>query len=69
MDSAEILVTVGGLALIAFTLWFFFGQHNEAVTTGTTADALYSCPMHPWITSPDPAAICSVCGMKLTQND
>jgi hypothetical protein len=25
MDSAEIFVTSGGIAMIAFTLWFFFG--------------------------------------------
>jgi LPXTG-motif cell wall-anchored protein len=29
MDSAQILVTTGGLALITFTLWFFFGKRAE----------------------------------------
>ncbi len=28
MDTAEIIVTVGGLLLIAFTLWFFFGERE-----------------------------------------
>lgn len=65
MDTAEIFVTGGGLALIAFTLWFFFG-HREAAPVSAGDEALYSCPMHPWITSNDPTAICSICGMKLT---
>ena len=66
MDSAEVFVTGGGLALIAFTLWFFFGQREEA--PAAEAKALYACPMHPWITSNDPMAACSICGMKLTSS-
>lgn len=31
MDSAQILVTLGGAALILFTLWFFFGKQEESV--------------------------------------
>jgi hypothetical protein len=72
MDIAEILVTFGGLALIALVLWFFFGQRDEPVTTGekTIGDkTIYACPMHPWITSTDPAANCSLCGMKLVARD
>ena len=68
MDSAEIFVTGGGLALIAFTLWFFFGQREEALVAAG-AEALYACPMHPWITSNDPTAMCSICGMKLTSRE
>lgn len=34
MDMAEIVVTVGGLALIGFILWFFFGP-REAVAART----------------------------------
>jgi plastocyanin domain-containing protein len=26
MDIAQILVTAGGVGLIGFTLWFFFGK-------------------------------------------
>ncbi len=72
MDTAEIFVLLGGVALIAFVLWFFFGQREEAprVAAGAAADAaLYACPMHPWITSSDPAANCSICGMKLTRRE
>ena len=29
MDTAEILVTVTGVALIAFVLWYFFGEREE----------------------------------------
>jgi len=65
MDTAQIFVTTGGLALIAFTLWFFFGK-REDVPVAASGEALYSCPMHPWITSNDPTATCSICGMKLT---
>lgn len=67
MDTAQIIVTGGGLALIGFTLWFFFGGRREAKPR--TAGPLYACPMHPWITSTDPAATCSICGMKLVRGD
>lgn len=66
MDSAEISVVTGGLLLIAFTLWFFFGARDEdAKPANRESKPLYECPMHTWITSTDPAANCSVCGMKL----
>ncbi len=29
MDTAQIGVLIGGLTLIAFTLWFFFGQRES----------------------------------------
>jgi hypothetical protein len=71
MDSAEVGVLIGGVACIAFTLWFFFGGRTAGRTRaaedeGTT---IYACPMHPWITSTDPAADCSICGMKLVQQN
>ena len=31
MDTSEIGVIVGGLALIAFILWYFFGEREKAV--------------------------------------
>ena len=65
MDSTQIFVTIGGLALIAATLWFFFGKREE-VPVAAAGEALYACPMHPWISSNDPTATCSICGMKLT---
>ena len=67
MDNAQIIVTVVGVALIGFTLWFFFGARDEKEIAAD--DALYACPMHPWITSNDPTANCSICGMKLTARD
>ena len=66
MDSAQIAVLVGGIVLICFVLWFFFGQREEK--TGAkkpSGGPIYACPMHAWITSDDPAANCSICGMKL----
>lgn len=73
MDTAEIMVTLGGLCLIVFTLWFFFGGRDEAPVrsagTGANSQPIYACPMHPWITSTDPAANCSICGMKLVRQD
>ena len=68
MDTAEIFVTTGGVALIAFTLWFFFGKREDE-PVAASGEALYACPMHPWITSNDPTATCSICGMKLTTKD
>jgi hypothetical protein len=68
MDSAEIFVLLGGMSMIAFTLWFFFGAKQEE-TARVAGEVLYACPMHPWITSSDPAANCSVCGMKLVKQD
>jgi LPXTG-motif cell wall-anchored protein len=67
MDSAQILVTIGGVALMVLTLWFFFGKREKKIPAGS--GALYSCPMHPWITSNDPTANCSICGMKLVRSD
>lgn len=67
MDFAEITVTVGGVALILFTLWFFFGKGEKE--EGTGRKGRYACPMHPWITSGDPTANCSICGMKLVLSE
>ena len=30
MDTAEIIVVVGGVALVAFVLWYFFGEREAA---------------------------------------
>ena len=66
MDSTALIVTIGGIALIGLTLWFFFGQKKNSPTSKT--GDFYSCPMHPWITSNDPSTDCSICGMKLVRN-
>ena len=65
MDNAAIGVLIGGAALIAFTLWFFFGGREDESTLATDSAVVYACPMHPWITSSDATATCSICGMKL----
>lgn len=65
MDIMQIVVTSAGVALIGLTLWFFFGKRPES--SGKTGSDLYVCPMHPWITSNDPTADCSLCGMKLVR--
>jgi hypothetical protein len=62
-------VLFGGTVLIAFTLWFFFGGREAGSTPSTDDEIIYACPMHPWITSSDPAADCSICGMRLVQTD
>ena len=67
MDSAQIAVTIIGALLIAFTLWFFFGKREDIQTAHD--DDKYACPMHSWITSNDPSATCSICGMKLTARE
>lgn len=36
----KILVTLGGLGLISFIWWFFFGKNNEATVVGDTIDIL-----------------------------
>lgn len=33
MDTTEIIVTVGGIALIAFVLWYFFGEREQVAAT------------------------------------
>jgi hypothetical protein len=50
-------------------LWFFFGGRGEKAPRVAPGEVLYACPMHPWTTSPDPAANCSICGMKLVRRD
>ena len=67
MDSAQISVLVGGVAAIVGVLWFFFGARQEETGAVKASGALYACPMHPWITSDDAAANCSICGMKLVR--
>lgn len=67
MDLAQIAVTAGGAALIILTLWFFFGKKERGKPSGQ--GKTYACPMHPWITSSDPAADCSICGMKLVLSE
>jgi plastocyanin domain-containing protein len=37
MDTPEILVTVGGLALMAFVLWFFFGPKKNTAARQSSA--------------------------------
>ena len=70
MDTAEIVVLVIGSLLILFTLWFFFGARDDEPRASTiSAKKLYACPMHPWITSNDAMANCSICGMKLVRAD
>ena len=69
MDTAEIGVLIGGVSLIAFALWFFFGGRGDKSTPVDDNAIVYACPMHAWITSSDPAANCSVCGMKLVRRD
>ncbi len=69
MDSAAIGVLIGGTFLIALTLWFFFGGREAESTPVADGAVVYACPMHAWITSTDPAADCSICGMKLVQKD
>jgi hypothetical protein len=63
MDASQVIVTLSGIALIAITIWFFFGKKPR-----TDRRNRYSCPMHPWITSADPSAVCSICGMKLVES-
>jgi len=67
MDITQIIVTISGVALIGLTLWFFFGK--SPATLLNSGSELYSCPMHPWITSSEPAADCSICGMKLVRSN
>jgi hypothetical protein len=64
MDTAEITVLLGGSLLIVLTLWFFFGARDEAPRAKNNK-LLYACPMHSWVTSTNPGAHCSICGMKL----
>ena len=33
MDTTEILVVLGGIALIAFVLWYFFGEREATAAT------------------------------------
>lgn len=33
MDTMEILVVIGGVCLIAFVLWYFFGEREAAAAT------------------------------------
>ena len=33
MDTTEITVVIGGVALIAFVLWYFFGERERAAAT------------------------------------
>ena len=69
MDAVEIGVLIGGVSLILGTVWFFFGGQKEKSPVAADGAIVYACPMHPWITSSDPTANCSICGMKLIQRD
>jgi hypothetical protein len=74
MDTAERFVSIGGVGLIILNFWFFFGGRDEAPVrlasaTSHSNQPIYACPMHPWITSTDPSASCSICGMKLVKKD
>jgi len=53
MDLTQLIVTIGGVALIGLTLWFFFGAKSRAKPPAGKGS--YSCP--------------TVCGMKLVRDD
>jgi hypothetical protein len=59
----------GGISRTAFTLWFFFGGKSEKTPKPTDGAVNNACPMNPRNTSTDPAANCSICGMKLVRRD
>jgi len=40
MTPDKILVIVGGVSLIVFIYWFFFGKRNDTVIAGETIDIL-----------------------------
>lgn len=71
MDRTTLLVILGGIGLIALTLWFFFGKPRQKSSSpaASTAAGAYACPMHPWIVSDDPTATCSLCGMQLVKRE
>ena len=37
MDATEIAVIIGGLLMIAFVLWYFFGERERAVASANEA--------------------------------
>jgi plastocyanin domain-containing protein len=37
MDTTEILVIIGGIGLIALTLWYFFGEREKVAAATTDA--------------------------------
>ena len=39
MDTSQIVVTAGGMALIAFILWFFFGPREFTIATVSSGGA------------------------------
>ncbi len=39
MDTTEIIVVIGGIAVIAFVLWYFFGE-REAIQASTGASGV-----------------------------
>jgi len=40
MTPDKIFVIIGGLGLVGFTYWFFFGKNDQAVVVGDTLDIL-----------------------------
>lgn len=42
MDIDKLFVTVGGISLIGFVWWFFFGKGEDATTSGESVDVLVS---------------------------
>lgn len=40
MDIAEIIVIIGGIALVGFILWFFFGPRAATRATSVAADGV-----------------------------
>jgi len=60
----KLLVTIIAIAIVIIAIFLILGNYRPNTTVKSPSSVIYTCPMHPQITSDKPGS-CPICGMDL----